>query len=340
MRNITKKIVACLLLAVIGDACFASKEGTSSSEALISRARIQRDIWAEGAPPMLMRAEIQISDAKGVIAQGQYVFRWVSPTQWTEEIKFANYERLRVRDERGYWQKSTLNYQPEMIFQLDRLLHFKDVLHIGPKETLGEAKNHDKDGVGQSCTEIKWAIGTERIMCFDEASGNLVSVEYPKSGYLIAPDISRIEYTAFNSIGEKRVPFEIQAFKEHKTIASVKILELAKTTEDAPAQFNVPADSEFWVQCNDMRAAELVNRVSPRYPASARAHGEEGRVGFYAVIEADGTLSHLTIIQRASSELEAAAAEAIRQWRYKPAACGSVPIRVETSVSTDFRLQR
>ena len=289
---------------------------------------------------MLMRAEIQMSDAKGVMAQGQYVFRWVSPSQWREEIRFANYERLRVRDGKGYWKKSTLNYQPEMIFQLDGLLHSKDVIHIGPKETLGASKSYDKDGVHQSCAEIKWAIGTKKILCFDEASGDLVSVEYPKSEYLNAPDISRIEYTAFNNIGERRIPFEVRAFKDRKTIASAKIVELAKTTDDVPAQFDVPTGSEFWPQCTDMQSAELVDRVSPRYPASARSHGQEGRVGFYAVIEADGTLSHLTIIQMASSELEAAAGDAIRQWRYKPASCGSVPVRVETSVSTDFRLRR
>jgi hypothetical protein len=129
---------------------------------------------------MLMRAEIQISDSKGAVAQGQYAFRWVSPSQWREEIRFANYERLRIGYEKGYWQKSTQIYQPEMLV-LDRLMHFKDVVHIGPKEILGEAKIRDKDGVRQSCAKIMWALGTERIMCFDEGSGNLVSVEYPKS---------------------------------------------------------------------------------------------------------------------------------------------------------------
>jgi TonB family protein len=259
-------------------------------------------------------------------------------SQWREEIQLANYERLRVRDDKGYWQKSTLNYQPEIIFQLDMLLHFKGLLHIGPKETLGETKSHDKDGVRQSCTEIKWAIGTERILCFDAVSGSLVSIQYPKAEHLNPPEISRIEYTAFKSIGDKRVPFDIRAFKDQKTIAAVKILGIAKTTEDNPALFNAPANSEFWTQCNDMRPAELVNRVQPRYPAMAKTRREEGRVGFYAVIEADGTVSRLTLIQRASPELEAAAAEAVRQWRYQPAACGSTPIPVETSISTDFRL--
>jgi outer membrane biosynthesis protein TonB len=57
------------------------------------------------------------------------------------------------------------------------------------------------------------------------------------------------------------------------------------------------------------------------------------------VIEADGTLSHLTLIQRATPALESAAAEAIRQWHYKPAVCGLTAIRMETSIPVDFWLQ-
>jgi len=110
-------------------------------------------------------------------------------------------------------------------------------------------------------------------------------------------------------------------------------------TEDSPALFVTPTNSEFWPQCVDMQNPELVDRVQPKYPTSARSNGEQGRVVFYAVIESDGTLSHLTIIQRATPSLESAAAEAIRQWHYKPAACGSTPIRVETSIPVDFWLQ-
>jgi outer membrane biosynthesis protein TonB len=48
----------------------------------------------------------------------------------------------------------------------------------------------------------------------------------------------------------------------------------------------------------------------------------------------------MTIIQRAPPDLEAAAVEAIRHWHYKPATCGQTPIRVETSIATDFWLER
>jgi TonB family protein len=88
-----------------------------------------------------------------------------------------------------------------------------------------------------------------------------------------------------------------------------------------------------------MQEAELLDRVQPRYPTSARTNHEQGRVIFYAVVEADGSLSHMTIIHHATPDLEAAAAQAIRHWHYKPAACGQTPIRMETSIATDFWLQ-
>ena len=88
-----------------------------------------------------------------------------------------------------------------------------------------------------------------------------------------------------------------------------------------------------------MQAAELVDRVQPRYPTRARTNGEQGRVVLYAVIEADGSLSHMTIIHRATPAFEAAAVEALRHWHYKPAACGQTPIRVETHIAIDFWLQ-
>jgi TonB family protein len=103
--------------------------------------------------------------------------------------------------------------------------------------------------------------------------------------------------------------------------------------------FAIPERSEFWTTCNNRREAKLTNRIHPNYPADARQRNEQGRVIFYAVIETDGSLSHLVQIQRAWPALDAAAAEAIRQWRYEPAACGASPVRTETSIVMDFWME-
>jgi TonB family protein len=174
------------------------------------------------------------------------------------------------------------------------------------------------------------------MLCFDEGSGNLLSVEYPRSENQNPRDISRIEYSAFNKVGERRIPFEVRAFKDRTVVLTAKTLEMTPISEENPVLFVAPTNSEFWSQCDDMQSPELVSHVQPRYPSSARSNREKGRVIFYAVVESDGALSHLTLIQRATPALEWAAEEAIRQWHYKPAACGSTPIRVKTSISTDF----
>lgn len=338
-RNVHKFFVfACFLLT--SGFCSPGKEDAISPETLIAQALKTQQIWADGTPPLQMRAEIQVLDSKGVMTVGQYTVNWVAPSRWREELRIANYERLRVHDAKGYWQKSTLSFQPEIIFQLDKLLDLKGVLRIAAKQSLGKVKSHKKDGTSQRCTEVKWTSGTDRVLCFDETSHNLGSVEYPTLENQNPPDISRIEYDAFENVGEKRIPFEIRALRSRKVVLEVKVLEITHDSEENSALFAAPPNSVFWMQCDDMQEAEAVSRVQPIYPSSSRSNFEQGRVIFYAVVETDGTLSHSTVIQRATPALETAAADAIGQWRYKPASCGSMPIRVERSISVDFWLQR
>jgi TonB family protein len=317
--------------------CSASKEDSVNPEALLTQARKLHGVWTAGTLPVTMQAEIQVFDGKGGVTPGQYIVSWVSPVRWREELRFPNYERVRVHDAKGYWQKSALNFQPQIIRQLDSLMDFKSVLKFRAKEVLGKVKARDKDGVRQRCTEVKWTkIGTGRILCFDEGNGNLLSVEYPKNLYENPPAISRVEYSAFHDVGEKHVPFEIRAFKDKTFVATVKVLEITPIGEENPLLFVAPTNSEFWAQCDDMQDVELVRPVLPQYPDSEREKRESGTVIFYAVIEADGTPSHLTLIQQATPNMEASAADAVRQWHYKPAACGSTPIRVETSIAVEF----
>jgi TonB family protein len=330
-------IFACLFLA---NAAYAGKEEAASPETLISRARLVGETWNGGMSPMLMRADVQVLDAKGSLGHGGYTFEWISPSRWREEILFGNYVRLRIRDANGYWQKSALSYKPEILFQLDALLHVKNLLRVGSKQTLGKVKNRHKDGVREQCTEVKWTSGIDRILCFDEGTGALLSVEYPTGERQNPPEISRVEYSAFNTVAGKLVPYEVRALKDGKVVLAIKVLEVAKITEENPARFSVPANAEFWTQCDDMEPAELVEHVQPTYPPSARANFKQGRVILYAVIETDGSLSHMAIIHTAAPDLDAAAFEAVSHWRYKPLLCGQALARLEISIPVDFSLRR
>jgi TonB family protein len=342
MQKHTRRCLVLVAFAVLTSdvLCSGREQDTADSDSLLAQARKLQDVWSDGTPAVRVRTEINILGAKGKTTTGQFVVTWISPSRWTEELEIANYKRVRVHNSKGYWQQSTLSVQPEIIFQLDSILDFKTVLKIETKQALGKVKNRDKDGVRQKCAEVKWTTGTERVLCFDETRGNLLSVEFSRAEHQNPPDISRIEYRAFNKVGDKSIPYEARALRDRTVLIATKITDVTPIAEGDPGLFAPPANSEFWPQCDDMRSPELVNRVSPRYPADARRNGEQGRVVFYAVLETDGTLSHMTPIQRVTPRLELAAADALRQWRYKPAACDSTPIRMETSIPVDFWLDR
>jgi len=312
----------------------ASKEKAVNPETLVAKARSQQ-VWDERTPPLRIKAELEVAGANGTTAQGDYIFDWVSPTEWREEIKFANYERLRVRDAKGYWQKSTLDYQPMLVYELSGMLHVKDVLRVRSVQTLGKVKSLEKEGVRQSCVAVNWAKAIDRVLCFDKSNDALIGIEYPQNDRSASPPISRIEFGAFHSVGAKLVPFEIRAFKEEKTVATVKVLEINEVKEVNTALFNPPSDAVLWPQCDDMQDAEPVERVPLNYFPVTRTIAEK-RVILYAVIEENGALSHVTVIQGANPDMNTAAFEAFRRWRYKPAQCGQTPIRVETSMYFDF----
>ena len=313
----------------------ATKDDSTGAEALVARARSE-EVRAEGTPPMNLKADIDVAGVNGTTAKGDYIFDWVSPTEWREEINFANYERLRVRDAKGYWQKGTLDYQPALIYELSGMLYLQSVLRVRSTQTLGKVKNRKRDGIQQECVEVKWSRATDRTLCFDDSNGALIGIEYPQDSYQAPPLISRIEFGTFHSVGGKLFPYDVRALNDGKVIAAVKVREITEPKELNAALFSPPANSVLWPQCDDMQDAEPTYRVRVNYSSAAHVHGVRGKVILYAVVEADGSLSNVTVIRGIRPDLNTAVLEAVRQWRYKPAQCGQTPIRVETSLSFDI----
>lgn len=312
-----------------------ARDKSIAAEALVERARSEQ-IWAEGTPPMQLKAELDVAGTNGTTAQGDYTFDWVSPTQWREEIHFANYERLRVRDANGYWQTGTLDYQPVLIYELSGMLYEKSVLRVRSAQTLGKVKDRKKGGNRQECVDVRWPRATDRTLCFNDA-GALVGIEYPQDSYQGSPLISRIEFGSFHSVSGKLFPYEVHALSGGKMVASLKVLQITPTKVVNTALFSPPANSEFWPQCEDMQDAEVIKRAPVSRSSGVYVNGVPQKVILYAVVEADGSLSHVTVIYGFHPDLNAAMLASVRQWRYKPAQCGQTPIRVETSLSFDMR---
>jgi len=80
---------------------------------------------------------------------------------------------------------------------------------------------------------------------------------------------------------------------------------------------------------------EIVMKVEPQYPDSAREAGVEGTVMVQALVGKDGKVKDAIVIE-SIPKLDAAATAAVRQWVFKPARAKNGPVAVWVAVPMKF----
>jgi TonB family protein len=83
---------------------------------------------------------------------------------------------------------------------------------------------------------------------------------------------------------------------------------------------------------------ELLLKVPPLYPRSARSAGIEGTVVLEVLIDEEGHVQDITV-KKGPPLLARAAIDAVKQWRYQPCLLDDSPVRVTTEISISFRLR-
>ncbi len=83
-----------------------------------------------------------------------------------------------------------------------------------------------------------------------------------------------------------------------------------------------------------------ISKVLPDYPGVARAQGLEGEVVLRAIVDRHGAVERNIVVVESIPLLDAAAIEALRQWRFEPGRDGNDrPVRVLIEVPLRFHLR-
>ena len=90
----------------------------------------------------------------------------------------------------------------------------------------------------------------------------------------------------------------------------------------------------------NVQATQLVTKVMPVYPPSAKMQRVQGSVMMTAEITKEGVPTELTVISTPSMELADSALDAVRQWRYNPTLLNGNPVEVETSILVNYTLTK
>jgi TonB family protein len=99
------------------------------------------------------------------------------------------------------------------------------------------------------------------------------------------------------------------------------------TTEKVAAVFLAP----------QMASGRLLQRIEPVYPESALQLHIQGEVELEALVGKDGSVEQLKLVS-GDSQLAAAAADAVRQWRFRPYQSDGKDVEFSTRLTVEFRL--
>jgi protein TonB len=84
-------------------------------------------------------------------------------------------------------------------------------------------------------------------------------------------------------------------------------------------------------------APQPTHTADPPFSKAARENRIEGRVVASLIVEADGRVSSVMILQARGYGLDEEAAKSLRMWRFKPAMRDGQPVPVQVNVEINFR---
>ena len=108
-----------------------------------------------------------------------------------------------------------------------------------------------------------------------------------------------------------------------------------KSEQSAPQEAPKPKVPRIRLGGN-VAKSQLKHKVQPQYPPEALANGIRGTVRLHVVLSTAGKVQQLEIVS-GDPTLAKAAAQAVRQWEYKPTLLNGEPVEVDTTVDVVFR---
>jgi TonB family protein len=108
----------------------------------------------------------------------------------------------------------------------------------------------------------------------------------------------------------------------------------APTPDTAPQEVYTPSQAR-------LSPPRIVSTVKPGYTAEAVRARIQGSVRLRAVVESDGTVSNVEVLNSLDKMygLDQAAIDALKQWRFEPGTLESRPVRVQIAVELTFTLR-
>jgi TonB family protein len=99
------------------------------------------------------------------------------------------------------------------------------------------------------------------------------------------------------------------------------------------------ARDDVMVIMNGEKPLNVVKRVEPKYPSIEALRNKSGMVLAQLRVEPDGSVSGVNVLQKVQPQIDAAAADAFKQWRFEPPTRDGKPVAAYMIMTTVYRIE-
>ena len=325
---------------------FAAAISAAGQLAKTASGRIQAasDLARLGAPglrPWHMKMELTVFGEDGKSPRPGVIEVWHTDTKSLTRMTFGSSVTSHLQTEIGsYSEKSgeDISYLADVVLQAE--------LQPGPtSKEISESKPElRKEGSGKDAYDC--------IMLSRPSTGAFAPLGFfPTYCLLLNSDRLAITYdygsqtvvrVAIGHFQDHQVATKLSVQMGTVVVASAHVTVLS-TFDPSPTQFEPTAEmKKAQIQMarvsGGVMAGNIVRKVPPVYPQSAKDRRVSGAVTLKAWIGKDGHIQSLQLMNAADPDLAVAAIAAVRQWSYKPYLLNGEPVDVETTIIVNFNL--
>ena len=255
---------------------------------------------------------------------GHLTVRWKDEEHWWMRVSLAGFEQIEIQDREWTYTARNLGFTPIRVQELMGLVHLTDP----GRYRGGKWKARIQNGVRLRCIHAAREDNKADLheICLDAASDDILS-HYWEQG----PDgIRREIFSDYFDFEGHRYPRRLQLEVNGSRVIKADVASLV-AADFNEALLMPPEGAIPRRHCPGMRYAQAV--AQPHMPFV----GVQGDSTVVMTILADGTVGDAQVIARGGQRLDQANLDNLKQWRFKPAMCGSEPIVSEIQITTSIR---
>jgi TonB family protein len=325
-----KKLVLTTALFLHGFSPVLSATDPAGQQLLVT-AKQQASLFHDQASPF--RIDVDFVVQNNVPTQGHLTLKWEAKDRWWRKIAMDAFEQIEIRNGDRLYTSRNIPFTPVRIGELISLLQFAE----GSAGLLvKKQKQRLENGVEITCLRVEnknFKVKPHEV-CVNSATHETLSDEWQEP-----PDERRKEqYSDYFDFGGHHYPRKLQLLVNGSVVITANVQDLTTTVFDQ-ALLLPPKGAIERRQCSDMKHAVPVKTPDPMYPQSASQNKIMGDTTVAMTVLTDGSVTDIRLIGTATHSMDDATLQTLKDWKFKPAMCGSEPVVSDIEVVVSFRLQ-